>query len=290
MPPQIEADSLTELYIQLIDLIKDEGEEIRGTLEVRDVQVRLTNPYSRLILEPVRRHSLAYLRRETEWYLSGRYEIDEIGKHAKLWKQVSDDGKTVNSNYGAKIFYEKFGKVPIWARRTQFKTVIDELIRDPDSRRAVMFFSLPHREYHKMSTTKDFPCTLIMQFMIRNGQLNATTYMRSNDLIFGLSNDIPFFSIVQELVLASINRIRAKDPALKGLPQPERFVLMGHLTHNAGSLHVYERHYDKLNYEWPTRMPLPISQLNGEPFPRIINPQAVLALDDSDPFIQFIRS
>ncbi len=285
--PQIEADSLTELYVRLIDMIQDKGAEVRGTMELRDVQVRLTNPYSRLILEPIRKHSLTYLKRETEWYLGGRYEIDEISLHAKLWKQVSDDGKRVNSNYGAKIFHEKFNG------RTQFQTVVNELLRDPDSRRAIMFLSLPHREYHMMGTTKDFPCTLMMQFMIRNGQLDATTYMRSNDLIFGLSNDIPFFTIVQELVLASINLARAKDPKLEGLPMPERYVLMGHLTHNAGSLHVYERHYSKLDYKWDPRdykNQVGILRARDEPFPKILDPEAVLALDDSDPFVQFIRS
>lgn len=272
---QTEGRTLTELYVRLIDLLKAKGEYVGGTLEIRDVQARLENPYSRLILEPVRKHSLEYLKRETEWYLSGDYSIREIGRHAKLWRHVSDDGETVNSNYGAKLFHERFHG------RRQIDYVVDELVMDQDTRRAVMFFSLPHREYHLMSVTKDFPCTLMMQFMIRNGKLDATTYMRSNDLIFGFSNDLPFFSIVQELVKELVNQhSRHKDNRIG----------MGHLTHNAGSLHVYERHYGKLDYEWPTKVPLSVSALNDEPFPRIKYPSAVLILDDFEPFVRFIRS
>ncbi len=56
---------------------------------------------------------------------------------------------------------------------------------------------------------------------------------------------------------------------------PERYVLMGYLTHNAGSLHVYERHYDKLDYKWDPRdykNQVGILLTGDEPFPRIIDP------------------
>ena len=54
--------------------------------------------------------------------------------------------------------------------------------------------------------------------------------MRSNDIIFGLCNDVFTFSLFQQLMLNELNYRGAK-------------VGLGTYNHHAGSLHLYERHY-----------------------------------------------
>jgi thymidylate synthase len=56
-------------------------------------------------------------------------------------------------------------------------------------------------------------------------------YMRSNDVIFGFCNDIFTFSLFHQLMF---HDLREHYPNLK----------LGRYSHNAGSMHIYERHYD----------------------------------------------
>jgi thymidylate synthase len=62
--------------------------------------------------------------------------------------------------------------------------------------------------------------------MIRYGRLNAVVQMRSNDVVFGYRNDYAW----QKHVLQKL----AKDLG----------VVEGDIYWNAGSLHVYERHFN----------------------------------------------
>ena len=212
-------NSITNLYYKLSSAVLDHGEEIDNTFEIRNVTNVLTNPRSRYILEPNRKHSLTYVRAELIWYLMKNNSITFISDYSKFWNKVCDMNGFVNSNYGSKIFRKIYVK-------SQMQFVIDELARNPYSRRAIMMYNLPI-DYVKMHSTKDYPCTVVSQFFVRNNKLEHTVFMRSNDLFFGWCNDIPFFSFVQEMIAVSLN------------------LKMGNLTHIAGSLHIYKNKLDK---------------------------------------------
>jgi len=55
--------------------------------------------------------------------------------------------------------------------------------------------------------------------------------MRSNDVVFGYCNDVFTFALFQQLML---NDLRAIYPDLE----------LGSYHHHAGSMHIYERHYE----------------------------------------------
>jgi len=59
-------------------------------------------------------------------------------------------------------------------------------------------------------------------------------HMRSNDAIFGLCNDVPFFSILHEMVYVVLKDIMYED------------LIYSDYTHYVNSLHIYERHYNML--------------------------------------------
>lgn len=241
----IESDNITEMYIRALWFLKHFGKEVGNTKEIENMSFVLTNPRSRLILEPLRKHSLRYMKKEILWYLHGSSNIDEISKEASIWQKVSDDGHNVNSNYGMKIFRD------FTAGKPQFKMVEEELLRDANSRRAIMFFNMYNEDYMLMHKTKDFPCTVFSQFTIREGKLNMTTHMRSNDIIFGWSNDVPWFTFLQELMAAKLN------------------IPLGTYTHIAGSEHIYERHYkflDEVNFNYKAT---PEDKVLMCPFPHI---------------------
>jgi thymidylate synthase len=66
--------------------------------------------------------------------------------------------------------------------------------------------------------------------MIRNDELHYIVYMRSNDAVFGLKNDLHWHKMIHADLLRDL---LPTYPTLK----------LGDMHWNAGSLHVYERHF-----------------------------------------------
>lgn len=184
-------------------------------------RLTLTNPRSRVITIPVRKISKFYLAGELAFYFSGSKYVKDIAYYSKFWNKISDNGRTVNSNYGKKLLYDKIGG------HSQFAYAFEQLKKNKDSKKAVMII------YTKENTnryTKDNPCTMYLQFFIRNDRLDLHAYMRSNDILFGVTYDLPFFTILQEMMLVMLYE---EYPDLK----------LGEYVHHSGSLHVYDYHY-----------------------------------------------
>jgi thymidylate synthase len=53
---------------------------------------------------------------------------------------------------------------------------------------------------HKVETSKDFPCTIGMQFFVRKNYLCCSVSSRSTDIYTGLPYDMGFFAFVTELI------------------------------------------------------------------------------------------
>ena len=198
----------------------------------------ITNPRDRLLYIPERKFSLQYVMAEILWYLSGNNKTDWISNYSSFWSQISDDGVTANSAYGARIFRAHPYQVGVtytfdesgnnkrstmpegWS---QWEFLKEELRADPDSRRAVIHIRQPQDSY---LAQKDVPCTLNLQFFVRDKKLHMIVQMRSNDLILGTALDVPALTFMQELMALEL-----------GLE-------LGTYYHTSNSMHVYERHYD----------------------------------------------
>ena len=143
---------------------------------------------------------------------------------AKIWDIIKDDNGECESNYGSYMF-------PICLTYpSQWEWVVNELNNDTDSRRATIAINQPHHKNWDQNP-KDIPCTQFVQFFIRNNELTMGVYMRSNDVVFGFCNDIFTFALFQQLLY---NDLKSHYPNLK----------LGRYSHNAGSMHIYERHYN----------------------------------------------
>jgi thymidylate synthase len=151
------------------------------------------------------------------WYALGRKDVAFINKFAGLWGRISDDGETSYSAYGD-IVFNRHGF-------NQVEKIIQLLCDDPESRRAVINFNVPNENVIK---TKDEICTIALQFLIRDGKLNCTGIMRSNDVWYGLPYDVIFFTELTKYIAKRLN------------------IPYGTYTHNVVSLHVYERNYDDI--------------------------------------------
>ena len=170
----------------------------------------------------------SYIDAELAWYESGSTNINDIHGADKAppaaWKYAADEYGNINSNYGHLVDSPKF--------YNQYYNAIDELIANPDSRRAQMIYNRPSiwAEYNENGKS-DFICTNAQTFYIRDNKLHMVSQMRSNDVVFGYKND---YAWAQHLM----------DRAIDNLNEETYNLTKGDLIWQVMNLHVYERHFD----------------------------------------------
>jgi len=180
--------------------------------EFLDAVMHVEDPTRNIVTSPVRKMPMRYAVGELAWYLSGSNRVADISRFADKWAAISDDGVTNNSAYGYRIrsFFDF----------DQWEHVRNMLFSDPNSRQAVI-----HIKDANNKPTKDVPCTVYLQFFIREGKLHLSVHMRSNDIWMGVPYDMFSFCFLQMKMAMELG------------------VEIGSYTHYAGSLHMYQRDY-----------------------------------------------
>lgn len=210
-----EADTLDEAFDYWYNLLSTDANNTKSrdgdvVGEVINAITVINDPTRCIMKSEIRKLPMRYCIGEMLWYLSGNRNLKEIQKYTKNWDRMSDDGKTVNSNYGYCIKH-KFGF-------DQWEYVKNMLSDNPETRQAVI-----HIKTADNTPSKDVNCTVCLQFLIRDNKLYLTVYMRSNDLWLGFPYDVFQFTAMQILMSMELG------------------IELGTYTHIDGSLHLYER-------------------------------------------------
>jgi thymidylate synthase len=190
------------------------------------VVLEFNNPLNSLYTNKRRSSQFKYIAAEYLWYFLGKNDVDFISKYSSFWKNIQNEDGTVNSAYGNLIFKNKNEH-----NYTQYKWAIDSLIKDSDSRQAIMHFN---SDRHQYASNKDFVCTIYSIFHIRDNKLHFTVKMRSNDAILGLPTDVAFFTMLHQQAFLHLTETY---PTLE----------IGTYSHHIDSYHIYERHFDLVN-------------------------------------------
>lgn len=180
--------------------------------EYLDAVMVVNDPTRNIVTSPIRKMPMRYAVGELAWYLSGSNRVSDISRFAKKWVDISDDGVTNNSAYGWRI-YDKFDF-------DQWEYVKGLMQNDPNTRQAII-----HIKDADNRPTKDTPCTVYLQFLLRDGKLNLSVHMRSNDIWMGVPYDMFSFCFLQMKMAMELG------------------VEIGEYIHYAGSLHMYARDY-----------------------------------------------
>ena len=211
-------NSLTEAWVDLIGRssvwpkVSVRGKETREVLGHS-----LCFPMERAILNcPPRNLSYDFMYREAWWILSGQNRVDLLASHAPSIRRFSDDGIRLSGAYGPKVV-------------DQIGYVVDTLNHDPSSRQAVINI---WRERPGMS--KDIPCTLSAQFLIRDNHLHMVITMRSSDMWLGLPYDVFTFTMLACQVGLELNKFHGLN------------LKLGNCYHTAASRHVYMSDWEKI--------------------------------------------
>lgn len=258
MPFHHYASNLNELHHFLVEELVDrpEHESAPRGMRIKELiapTITLTDPRNRLITSPARDVNYGFAVGELCWYVRGDRDLETMLYYNKRMAQFSDDGRTINSAYGARLMNSRWSQ---WGKYvSQLDNVVQELHRDPDSRRAVMHINEPYDLMRAIDEgSKDVPCTMSLQLFIRDRRLHMHVLMRSNDVIWGFPYDAFSFTCLMECFLHLLQEA--------GVPVDD----LGHYHHTAGSLHLYERHWDMARAikEESLQTPLPMSPFSLE--------------------------
>lgn len=224
-------DNLDAIWFDVVRAITSDGVEIapRGvrTKELINCTIHLTNPRNRYIYNSTRRLNMAFGVAEFLWIITGQNVVDMVSYYNSSMAKFSDDGVTLSGAYGRRLRGDKLWRG--YSRHgyiDQLTAVIGKLRQDPSTRQAINIIWNPIEDY---AETKDVPCTLGFQYLLRDGKLHMITTMRSNDVWLGVPYDVHQFTMIQEIIAAMLD------------------VEIGEYFHNIGSLHLYENNYNIAN-------------------------------------------
>lgn len=198
--------------------------EIRGrkVRNVHNMAIEFDGRFPILTNFEDRKFNLGYAKKEWLWYLGADKYDDSICQHASMWQKLKQEDGSFYSNYGQYIFAEMD-----LLRPSQFDYCLAMLESDKNSRRASIMLLQPH---HLVPENVDTVCTYAINFTIAENTLAMTVMMRSNDVIFGFTNDAFCFSLLMQYMYVLL---------LKTYPDLQ----LGAYTHFTNSMHVYEPHY-----------------------------------------------
>lgn len=169
-----------------------------------------------------------YVNQELNWYRNMSTNINDIREEQPpaAWKYAANDHGEINSNYGYLIWHPKF--------HHQFDKALNELMDNPDSRRAIMIYNRPSiwEEFNE-NGKNDFICTNAVCFYIRDDKMHCCVQMRSNDVVYGYKNDRAWHEYVLKDMVRDYNIFASMDNP----------ITMGNIYWQVQNLHVYEKHF-----------------------------------------------
>lgn len=207
---------------------KPHGREIREVLKTQLEVTPACNLYAWPGIRPYDK-IMAYLWNELAWYLSGDRMAKHIGKYAGLWEKIKNPDGTLNSNYGFLVFYNKtwhpsLGKIAM----TPYQWALKVLRKDSDSRQAIMTYNTGGFNF---DGNDDYICTQHQAFFIRDNVLRCFVALRSSDAIYGLTFNMPWWSLVHQQLWHDLKKYYPK-------------LMLGNIEVDIYSAHVYAHHYE----------------------------------------------
>jgi thymidylate synthase len=218
MSTDVKGTCAGDLYVNILHALRDHGELVpplttasspsvaRETVELIGTRFDLVNPQYRIIETPARPLNLGFLFGNFFYNIRAVNDVASMAYYNPIAAKFSDDGVNLHGAYGPRIIQ-------------QLRSVVRLLQQDPSTRRAVVSI-YDGRQDHVDS--RDIPCPISMQFLVRHGVLHCLTSFRSQNIVMVYPYDIFLFTMLHEWVAVQA-----------GIP------LGMHYQHN-GSVHFYE--------------------------------------------------
>ncbi len=165
------------------------------TIELLHVGLEVDDPRQRWVISRRPAINPAFAIADALWILAGSNDASVLNYWFRHLPEFAGDGPTYAGAYGYRL-RQHFGV-------DQVKRACAALSSDPKSRQVVLQFwdvlaDLP--EADGIPRSADVPCNLMSMLKVRNGRLEWTQVLRSNDLHRGLPNNLVQFTLLQEVM------------------------------------------------------------------------------------------
>jgi thymidylate synthase len=212
-------------YHDLLARVLDEGVRKHdrtgtGTLSVFGHQMRfdLSDGFPLVTTKRVHLKSIIH---ELLWFVKGDTNVGYLRENGvTIWDEWADERGELGPVYGRQW---RSWECPDGRTVDQISAVIDEIRRDPDSRRLVVTAWNP-ADLDRMALA---PCHCLFQFYVAEGRLSCQLYQRSADVFLGVPFNIASYALLTHMM--------AQVCAL----QPGDFI------HTFGDAHLYLNHVEQ---------------------------------------------
>ena len=234
-----------DAYQTLLRRILDEGvaKEDRtgtGTLSVFGHQMRFDLEAGFPLVTTKRLH-LRSIIHELLWFLAGDTNVRALRANGvTIWDEWADAEGDLGPVYGKQ--WRSWEK-PSGGSVDQIAWVLDEIRRNPDSRRLIVSAWNP-ADLEKMALA---PCHCLFQFYVAEGRLSCQLYQRSADAFLGVPFNIASYALLTHMI--------AQATGLR----------VGDFVHSFGDAHLYRNHLEQTRtLLGRTPRPLPRLRLNPD--------------------------
>jgi thymidylate synthase len=234
-----------QAYLDLVRHILDDGARKTdrtgtGTLSVFGSQLRfdLGAGFPLLTTKKLHLRSIVY---ELLWFLKGETNVRYLNENkVTIWNEWADADGELGPIYG---YQWRSWPAADGRHIDQITKVIDDIKRDPDSRRHIVS-AWNVGDIDKMALA---PCHALFQFYVAGGRLSCQLYQRSADVFLGVPFNIASYALLTMMV-AQVCGLRAGD-----------------FVHTFGDVHLYLNHIEQAREQLAREpRPLPSMTLNPE--------------------------
>ena len=234
-------------YLDLVQDILDHGVRKSdrtgtGTLSVFGRQLRFDLAQG-FPLVTTKKLYLRAIVHELLWFLRGDTNIAYLRDNkVTIWDEWADADGNLGPVYGKqwRAWEGADGRTI-----DQIRWVVDEIRRNPDSRRLVVS-AWNVAELDRMAL---MPCHALFQFHVADGRLSCQLYQRSADVFLGVPFNIASYALLTQMIAQVCD------------------LVPGDFVHTFGDAHLYLNHLDQVR-EQLSRAPLPLPQLRLNPHVR----------------------
>jgi thymidylate synthase len=224
-PPLPDTDDAMQPYLDLLRHVYDHGAEKSdrtgtGTRSVFGWQMRydLAKGFPLVTTKKVHLRSIVH---ELIWFLQGDTNTAYLKENGvSIWDEWADANGDLGPVYGRqwRAWPTADGQVV-----DQIKWVVDEIKRNPDSRRLIVS-AWNVGELPKMAL---MPCHTMFQFYVANGKLSCQLYQRSGDIFLGIPFNIASYALLTHMI-AQVTGLEVGD-----------------FVHTLGDAHLYSNHLEQ---------------------------------------------
>ena len=231
-------------YHDLLHRLLDEGHAKddrtgTGTLSVFGHQMRfdLSDGFPLVTTKKLHLRSIVH---ELLWFLRGDTNVAYLRENGvSIWDEWADETGDLGPVYGKQWrSWEKPGGGTV----DQIAWVLDEIRRNPDSRRLVVTAWNP-ADLDRMALA---PCHCLFQFYVGAGRLSCQLYQRSADAFLGVPFNIASYALLTHMIAQATG------------------LAAGDFVHSFGDAHLYLNHLEQARRQL-TREPRPLPRLRLNP-------------------------